>query len=134
MTRAKIRAACATFTLGIVLVTSASADAAISSNTIGPSAKISGHGHLARGTVLVGCTSGERVDMTLTIRQGDAFATGRGAGVCVGRQKGYPIRTVTRGDGVLEPGPASACASAVNTSRSGTEQRRWCRAGRITLF
>jgi hypothetical protein len=134
MTRAKIRFACVMAALSVALLAAMPADASLTSNTIGPSAEISSQGHLARGTVLIGCTSGQRVDMTLTIRQGDAFATGRGAGVCVGRQKAYPIRTVTRGEGVLEPGPASACASAVNTSRSGTEQRRWCRAGRITLF
>jgi hypothetical protein len=126
---------CITLTIGAFATTIATSEAAITNNTIGPTAKISGHGYLVRGTVLVACTSGQRVDLTLTIRQGDAVSTGRASGICGGGQKAYPVRTIARGDGAFEAGPATACATAANSSEGRiVDHRRWCRAGRITLF
>ena len=102
-------------------------------NTIGGTAALTGHGHVARATVLVGCTEGEQVQVTLTLTQGSVSGTGVGAGVCTGGLTEYDV-TVSAGGDRFTAGLAAACATADNY-RHGVlvDSRQWCRAAGVVL-
>jgi hypothetical protein len=102
-------------------------------NTIGGTATLTGHGHVARATVLVGCTEGEQVQLTLTLTQGSVSGTGAGAGVCTGGLTEYDVTVPAAGDR-FTAGLAAACATADNY-RHGVlvDNRQWCRAGGVVL-
>ena len=102
-------------------------------NTIGGTAALTGHGHVAQATVLVGCTEGEQIQVTLTLTQGSVSGTGVGAGVCTGGLTEYDV-TVSAGGDRFTAGLAAACATADNY-RHGVlvDNRQWCRAGGVVL-
>jgi hypothetical protein len=116
------------FALGTV-----SLGAKVITNTIGGTAALTGHGHVARATVLVGCTEGEQVQLTLTLTQGGVSGTGAAAGVCTGELTEYDVTVPAAGDS-FTAGLAAACATADNY-RHGVlaESRQWCRAGGVVL-
>lgn len=102
-------------------------------NTIGGTAALIGQGHVAQGTVLVGCTEGERVQVTLTLTQGAVSGIGSAAGICTGELEEYEV-TVPAGSDIFVPGLAVACATADNYRRGVlVDSRQWCRAGGVTL-
>ena len=70
--------------IAVSALASIPAGAKVVLNTIGGTAALIGHGHAAQGTVLVACTEGERVQVTLTLTQGAVSGTGSGAGTCNG--------------------------------------------------
>ena len=102
-------------------------------NTVGGTAALIGHGHVAHATVLVGCTESEQVQVTLTLTQGSVSGTGVGAGVCTGELTEYEVTVPAAGDS-FTVGLASACATADNY-RHGVlaDSRQWCRAGGVVL-
>jgi hypothetical protein len=102
-------------------------------NTIGGTAALIGHGHVARATVLVGCTEGEQVHLTLTLTQGGVSGTGIRVGVCTGELTEYEVTVPASGDS-FTAGLAAACATADNY-RHGVlvDNRQWCRAGGVVL-
>jgi hypothetical protein len=109
------------------------ATARIFSNTIGLTADLTVHGHAARGTVLLECTAGQTVRLTLTLTQGGAHGTGHGFGLCTGELTAYEVTVWARG-GRFTPGTAEACATAVNRQRGHVvDTREWCRAASVTL-
>ena len=82
---------------------------------------------------LLSCTAGQQVAFSLTVTQGGTSGTGRGAGFCTGALTGYAVTVPTAG-GTSTPGPAAACATAVNRDQSVVvDTRQWCRADGITL-
>lgn len=122
----------AAMALGVVAM-AAPADAAITSNTIGATAARYGHGANAKGTVLVTCTAGQLVRVTLTLTQGTTTGSGRAAARCTGQEQ--PIKvTVPARHGRFQAGNAAACAHANNKARGTVvDQRSWCRAGGVTV-
>src|SRR5688572_22905987 len=78
-------------------VTASPAAASLTTNTIRETATLLGNGQVARGTVLLACTAGQQVAITLTLTQGATTGTGRGAGVCTGELTAYPVTVVARG-------------------------------------
>jgi hypothetical protein len=120
--------------LGAGLIPPASpAEARVIMNTIGPTAALIGHGHVARGTVLLECTAGEHVRFTLTLTQPGASGTGRGAGVCTGELTAFKVTVPAKGARFTE-GTATACATAIDSARGVVvETRQWCRAAGVTL-
>jgi hypothetical protein len=120
-----------------ILASASPADAKIVYNTIGATASLIGHGHVAVGTVLIGCTAGQLVTFTLTLTQGELSATGRGAGVCVGDDGPSPYRVVVpaRHGDRFTAGTAAACATAVNRDRGVVvDSKEWCRAVGVELI
>jgi hypothetical protein len=112
-----------------ILAPAVAAEAGIQANTIGASAALIGHGHVARGTVIIGCTAGERVQFTLTLTQGGVNGTGHGAGLCTGEPTAYEVTVPARGHAFT-----AACATAVNQDPGVVvDTRRWCRAAGVTL-
>ena len=116
------------------LTTASPAGARVMRNTIGATAALSGAGHVARGTVLLGCdTAGQQVQFTLTLTQDGASGAGHGAGVCTGDLAAYEV-TAPAGGGTFTAGPAQACATAVNRDRGVVvDTKQWCRAEGVTL-
>ena len=108
--------------------------ARITYNTIDPAATLRANGRIAEGAALIGCTEGERFQVTLTFRQGDAIGEGQTQGDCIDALTRYDVKVVARGAADFEPGPAEACASAVNTRRGKIiDTRDWCRAADVEL-
>ena len=116
------------FVLGII-----PGDARVITNTVGAHGGLIGHGHVAQGTVLIACSEGEQVQITLTLTQGGVNGTGSGAGTCTGELKEYEV-TVPAGGDAFVPGVAVACATADNYRRGVlVESKQWCRAGGVIL-
>jgi hypothetical protein len=102
-------------------------------NTIGATAAVIGRSHAVRGTVLVGCTAGEQVQLTLTLTQNGVSGTGAAAGVCTGELAEYEVTVPAAGD-QFTGGLAAACATADNYRRGVlVESRQWCRAAGVVL-
>ena len=103
-------------------------------NTIGGTASLIGHGHVARGVVLLDCTAGQQVQFTLTLTQDGASGTGVGAaGVCTGELTEYEVTVPAEGD-TFTAGLAVACATADNYRRGVlVDSKQWCRAGGVVL-
>lgn len=134
--RGGLRRAVAALALAHTVMAGApAAHAAMSSNTIAPTAALAAHGNIARAHVLIACTEGQFVLFTLSLSQEGATATGYGAGRCTSGLTAYPVLVVARG-GVLASGNAAACATADNYNRRGEveDRRQWCRAGGVILF
>jgi hypothetical protein len=120
-----------------LLASASPADARIMNNTIGATASLIGHGHVAVGTVLIGCTAGQQIQFTLTLTQGEVSGTGRGAGLCAGEEDAKPYRVVVpaKHGGKFRPGTATACATAVNRDRGVVvDSKQWCRAVGVELI
>ncbi len=116
-----------------ILLPAVVAEAGIQTNTIGATAALVGDGHVARGTVIIGCTAGEQVQFTLTLIQGVVSGIGQGAGVCTGEPTAYEVTVPARGD-AFTAGIAEGCATAVNRDRGTVvDTRQWCRAAGVTL-
>ena len=102
-------------------------------NTIGANGSLIGHGHVVQGTVLIACTEGERVQVTLTLTQASASGTGSAAGICTGELAEYDV-TVPAGSDTFVPGLAAACATADNYHRGVlVDSKQWCRAAGVLL-
>ena len=125
----------ATLVGAAVLASASPADAKIVYNTIGATANLVGHGHAAIGTVLIGCTAGQQIEFTLTLTQGGASGTGRGAGICHGEEVASPYAIVVPArHGQFTVGTAAACATAVNRERGTVvDSKEWCRAVGVEL-
>jgi hypothetical protein len=108
--------------------------ARIMRNTIGETATLIGHGHVAKGTVLLECdTPGEQLHFTLTLTQDGASGTGSGAGVCTGGLTEYEVTVPAAGD-TFTAGLAEACATADNYHRGVlVDSKQWCRAAGVVL-
>src|SRR5437773_417585 len=103
-------------------------------NTIYPTATLTANGRIADGAALIGCTEGERVEVTLTFTQGEAIGEGRTQGDCTDVLTRYDVKVVARGAADFQPGPAEACAFAVNTARGKVvDTRHWCRDAGVEL-
>jgi hypothetical protein len=114
-----------------VLTATGPAFGRIAKNTIGGTAALHANGRVADGVLLVACTPGERVKLRMTLTQGAAIAEGYAAGDCLGEEEAahYPVKVTIWGVNKLQPGPADACAVAVDLDRGRVvDTRQWCRA------
>ena len=103
-------------------------------NTIDPTASLHANGRIAEGAALIACTDGERVEVTVTFTQGEVTGEGHTHGKCTGELTRYRVKVKARGGADFEPGPAEACAVAVNTDRGTVvDTREWCREDDIEL-
>jgi hypothetical protein len=76
-----------------------------------PTAELSHRNHLADVGVLLGCDEGLRVDIYVTLVQGQAVGQGQEHAKCTGEKISYPV--AVRSLGSFEPGPAQVQAMAV---------------------
>jgi hypothetical protein len=109
----------------------------ITRNTIDPTGFLRAGGRSARGAALVTCTKGERVKVTVTFQQGEVVGLGHARGRCTGEPEPARYEVEVRAlDGArFQPGPADACALAVNTDGGKpVDARVWCRAEDIELL
>ena len=105
------------------------ANAFIATNTIDELATHKKDGRLVRVTGPIGCTQGERVSITVGIRQPAtaARARSRWKGRCTGEIQHWQVRPRARRGTRFENAAGRVCAVA--TTRSGysrTDTRRWC--------
>jgi pimeloyl-ACP methyl ester carboxylesterase len=116
--------------LAVVLLSGAEvASAFISGNTIEEHATSKARGTLMHVTGPIACTRGERVAISVAVRQ-PAPATrarGRWKGRCTGEVEHWPVRARARGGTRFENGRGRVCAVATTRRRSRvTDRRRWC--------
>ena len=118
--------------LGLAVVMLAGADAAsafLSANTIDELATHKKHGRLVRVTGPIGCTRGERVSISVGVRQPAtaARARNRWKGRCTGEVQHWQVRARTRRGTRFENGSGRVCAVAnTRTGSRVTDTRRWC--------
>jgi pimeloyl-ACP methyl ester carboxylesterase len=116
--------------LAVVLLSGAEAASAfISANTIDEHATYTKDGTLLRVTGPIACTRGERISISVAVRQPAtaARARSRWRGRCTGKVQRWQVRARARGRTRFENGRGRICAVA--NTRSGsrvTNRRRWC--------
>src|SRR6187549_2923014 len=84
--------------IAAVVLGASPASARIVINTIGGTAALLGQGHAVHGTVLIGCTGGEQIQITLTLTQDGVSGTGSAAGICTGELAEYEVTVTAGGD------------------------------------
>ena len=110
------------------------ASAVITGNTIGAIGTLGPHGRTATVTALIECTAGQTVKVRVTLTQGQAIGEGVGGGSCTGALAEYPVRVTTQSASAFTPGPAQACAAAINRDRGRiVDTKQWCRADPVQL-
>jgi pimeloyl-ACP methyl ester carboxylesterase len=116
--------------LAVVLLSGAEAGSAfISANTIDEHATYKERGTLVRVTGPIACTRGERISISVAVRQPAtaAHARNRWRGRCTGKVQHWQVRARARGRTRFENGSGRVCAVATTHSGSRvTDRRRWC--------
>jgi hypothetical protein len=120
------------FVAGFAALTLWGADAAsafISANTIDGQATSTWDGARVRATGPIGCTSGERVSIRVTVSQAAIGARARKTwtGRCTGEIQHWQVRARARHVARFETGPGKVCAVAkTRTTGRVTDTRKWC--------
>jgi hypothetical protein len=114
----------------VALCAASAAQAGIALNTIDRHLTYERGGALTRVSGPIGCTRGERIAITVRVRQmrSGARARGRWTGRCTGDVQRWQVRARARGRARFAGGRARVCA--VGTTRAGarvTDTHRWCR-------
>lgn len=116
------------------IAAAAPAGAAITGNTFESDGTLGAAGRSLAVGVVLGCDTPGTFAVEVTVRQGDAEATGVRRGSCTGDTETLTVRLTTREGPVLQPGAAEACAVAATRQRGVTDDTRsWCRPGGIGL-
>jgi hypothetical protein len=97
-------------------VAAPSALASLSSNTFSATGELQSGGHVATVGLVLGCDATGPFTVQVTVRQGDAVATGRQHGPCTGRAESYEV-TVTTSDG--QPLASGSLRSAAKPQPAG---------------
>ena len=118
-----------------ILTVPAPATAGFSLNTIGPTGSLGQHGRTATVTAILACTAGQSIDVRVTLTQGQAIGEGVVGHInCTGAPMEIPVKVTAHGKTAFTPGPAQACARAVNRDRGEVvDTRQWCRADPVQL-
>ena len=108
--------------------------AAITNNTFAPIGELQPGGHVATVGLILGCEATDSFTVRVTVRRGDAVATGRQHGRCTGHAETHAVTVTTSNGQPLDAGTAEICGEAA-THRPGSvdDTRAWCRAGGVTL-
>jgi hypothetical protein len=106
------------------------AQAGIALNTIDEHVTYTQGGALVRSTGPIGCTRGERISITVTVRQAATGARARASWTsrCTGEVQHWRVRAPARSEARFAKGRARV--RAVGKTRAGqrvTETRRWSR-------
>jgi pimeloyl-ACP methyl ester carboxylesterase len=115
--------------LAVAMLGGADASAFLSANTIDDLATHEKRGKLVVVTGPIRCTRGERVSISVVVRQPAtaARARNRWKGRCTGELQHWQVRARTRRGTRFETGSARVCAVATTRTRSRvTDTRRWC--------
>ena len=105
------------------------ASAFISANTIDGEATSARAGARVRVTGPIGCTSGERVSIRVTVAQSATGARARNTWTarCTGEIQHWQVRARARQGARFETGAGRVCAVAkTRTAGRVTDTRRWC--------
>lgn len=120
----------------LVIGTTQSASAAISNNTINPSAKLSADGRTVLVYGPIACTAGEQVEIRVIVKQGSSLpiASGSTTESCTGDVQKWAVQATTTTHALLEEGAAQVCARAITyDGTTATDGRKWCAANDVTL-
>ena len=101
----------------------------VSANTIDGQATSTRDGARVRATGPIGCTSGERVSIRVTVTQSATGARARKTwtGRCTGEIQHWQVRARARQGTRFETGAGRVCALAkTRTAGRVTDTRKWC--------
>jgi hypothetical protein len=118
--------------VGFAALTLLGADAAsafLTANTIDGHATYTRDGTRVRATGPIGCTSGERVSIRVTVTQAATGARARKTwtGRCTGEIQHWQVRARARQGARFETGAGRVCAVAkTRTAGRVTDTRKWC--------
>jgi hypothetical protein len=102
--------------------------ARVTANTIDPVATVTDQGRQLIVTGPIGCTTGERayLRVTVTQRATGAVAEGRTLLTCTGGTQQWEVHASVQGDETFEEGPATAAALGRTTAgRKTTDAHQW---------
>jgi hypothetical protein len=118
-----------------LLAGAGTANAVIASNTIDELVTHKRAGRLVRATGPIGFTRGERIAITVAVRQPATAARAGGSwkGRCTGEVQHWRITARARRGTRFDDGRGRVCATATTRRRSQiTDTRRWCERVRVT--
>lgn len=124
------------WTAAVLLSGADVASAFLTANTIDGLATYTRDGTRVRATGPIGCTSGERVSIRVTVTQSSNGARARKTwtGRCTGEIQHWPVRARASHGTRFETGAGRVCAVAMTrTAGRVTDTRKWCERVQVSV-